>query len=228
MKFKWKLKNNLDYFCDQFKGFSIVVSPAGEGKTLFLLNLAEIYSKKGKNLLFLSSYDFPNLKSKHATIKFNEDLFSYLDTQIKGKNNLDYIIIDNIDNICHFPKNNYIENKEFFIKIRKFIIENNICVIMGINAIKQLFPNQIEAFSLSYTSSIMHIADFALGLRKYTSKKVPNKFQRIIQKIFGKRYNIILKILKNRDGQNNISFFAKINENKLGLKLVKQFKHECI
>jgi len=109
------------------------------------------------------------------------------------------------------------------MKIRDFAIENNICVIMGINTIKQYSPNQLDLYGLPNTIKMAHIADFILGLRKHTSNKIISKFKRIIQKIFGKKYNIILnlKILKNRNGQNNLSFFAKINENKLGMKITK-------
>lgn len=239
LEFNYDYDDTLHDLSNQFQGLSFVLCPKDEHKSLFLLNLAEMYSKTGKNVFIISRelvnnknltkmlgeegkcitdddvWTFEkNMGKKYFCINFPgiEGLLHYLNIKVDTIKNLDYIFIDDID----FYKTGNIEQYTAFIEsLKKFVNLKNVCIIAGSDTVKVLCPNKIciTDFSNSMTKALL--ADFVLGIRMYS----PVFLQRIVKP----KYNIIFSILKNRIGECGVNFFAKIDENKLNLKIIKNF-----
>lgn len=241
LEFNYDYDETLHYLSNQFQGLSFVLCPKDEYRSLFLLNLAEMYSKTGKNVFVISKelvnnenltkmlgeegkciidsvYTFEkNMGKKHFCVDFPgaEGLLRYLDIKVNAIKNLDYIFIDDIDSY----KTEGIEQYTALIQnLKNFSDLKNICIIAGSDAKKALHPKEIciTDFSNSMTKAIL--ADFVLGIRKCS----PTFLQIIIKS----KHNMILSILKNRSGEYRQKFIAKIDENKLNLKIIKKLSDE--
>jgi hypothetical protein len=153
-----------------------------------------------------------NIGKKYFCTNFPSklDFFHYLTIKANGIKNLDYIIIDNIDDYMFDEP----EKFSIFVEtLKRFVNTTNICVIAGSNSRHGLKPNEIEIHDFTRTMTKGMVADFVLGLRIYT----PN----ILQKIIGISYNTIFSILKNRSGVQGVKCVAKIDEDKLNMKIIK-------
>jgi hypothetical protein len=224
---------------NQFKDFSVVLSPEMGYVDLFLLNLSEMYSKTGKNVFHISremtkDAEFlpsmlgengkcitddgdwvfeKNIGKKYFSINYptdSKEFLSYLDVKIKSIKNLDYIIIDNIDNFNDGDRQSF---AEFIQKVYKISTQHDICIIVGSEAIKGLKPNEINIQNFSKTIIGGYTASFVLGLREFTPSFLENIFQ--------PKGNILLSILKNRTGKTGLKFLGKIESDKLCFSIIR-------
>jgi hypothetical protein len=240
LEFDYDYDDTLHDLSNQFKRLSFVLSPSDECKGLFLMNLSEMYSKAGKNVLFLSNdairddaihltgmliengkkngdllvFD-KNIGKKYFSTNLPNgyDLINYLEEKINSIKGLDYIIIDNID---LYRQENYEGNTEIIKNLVKLSEEKNICIIAGSDTNPaKLEGNEIRINDFSYTRIKIFASSFVLGLRRFT----PN----VLERVFKKDYNIVLKILKNVEGEIDLKFLAKIETDKLKLRILKNF-----
>jgi hypothetical protein len=230
--------NTLHDLSKQFQGLSFVVSPKGECGELFLLNLAEMYSKTGNNVLVISKLEHAadlnkmmgsdgkclpdddiltfdnNIGKMHFSINFpmSEDIITYIKLKKEQIKDLDYIIIEDVDSFCEGDSQ---QNTLFVQNLRKFAVSNDICLIASSYTIIGLRPNEIELTDFTRTLTKAAVSDFVLGLRMY--------YPTFLERIFKPKHNMIFSVLKNRNGEHGLKFYAKINKNSLGLKIIKTF-----
>lgn len=245
LEFDYEYDDTLHDLSQQFQGLSFVLSPKNENRSLFLLNLAEMYSKTGKNVFILSKKLVENFNSTRSlldetgNLNTDEDLmvfeknigkkyftdmfpteetfFSYMNAKIDNIKNLDYIIVDDIED---YASDDIQKHTKFFEYLRKFVNSKEICLIAGSNSSSRLTANKIELHDFTNTRTKAFIADFVLGLRNYSPG--------FIEKIIKKRYDIVLRILKNRTGENGTELFGKFDENKLNVKIIKHLVKKIV
>lgn len=239
LEFNYDYDDTLHDISIQFKALSFVLSPDDKHRRLFLLNLAEMYSKAGKNVLYL----YPNKEKENDLIEFNggnfrvddndknliifdnnigkkyfttkqmssNGLLIYIEEKFDVIKDLDYIIIDNVD---FYEQENIFQYTHFIENLRKFVVSKNTCIIAGSETRKNTESKKIALHDFSHSTTKSFMADFVLGLKNIK----PKTFHKIIKM----KYNVVLSVLKNRTGNYGQSFFVKIEEDKPGIQTIKK------
>jgi hypothetical protein len=184
-------------------------------KLKYAAELNKIVESNGKCLPNDDILTFDNNIGKmyfSTTFPISEDIIKYIKLKKEQIKDLDYIIIEDVDSFCEGDSQ---QNTLFIKNLRKFVVSNDICLIASSYTRNGLKPNEIELTDFTRTFTKAAISDFVLGLRMYSPT--------FLERIFKPKHNMILSVLKNRNGEHGLKFYAKINKNVLGLKIIKTF-----
>ena len=244
LKFK-DLKFNFDEmtydFSNQFKDLSLVISPLDEQRHLFLLSMADMYSKTSKNVLFISASPEP----ERASRLFNEEgkllpndmlcfennfgkkyfcndlgnmenFMQYITNKVKCIDDLDYIIID--DSYGILQQGGYHLEAKIYNFLLDFSMSNKIDIIVGSNTSNNSnTKGVISTNDSSGTIVKIYAASFAIGLKKHKLN--------LFEKLTKVEHNATINILKWREREGDISkknkYLVKIDEDKLNFKIIK-------